>query len=375
MVPITDARLNRRELLSAGAVALAAAACGGSTTGSSAPSSSIPSSAKIESTLKFYNWAQYTNPDNIKAFSQKFGIDFVQTNYTSNEQLLSQLTSTKGQKLYDIIVPDADHVHIEKGLGLLRPLDHSLLPNLKYLDSHWSQLPYDPGNQFSVIKDTGITGFTLRTDTVKADLRSWKDFFDFLPQSGSLNVNFIESPSEIIGVALNSLGFSMNSQSATELAAAKKLLLSVRQYVDTINEVYLNDFMGGKIDLGVTYSGDGIRIRTGRSKQNDIKVVAPDGKSEIWIDNWCISADAPDPVAAHAWINFILDPANNAREMSYNAYEVGTPSSFPTVQPRELVTDPLVVFGDHILNDYEVLNTTPDGLAARVQIWDEFKAA
>jgi spermidine/putrescine-binding protein len=109
--------MNRRELLGLGAIALGAAACGGSTGGgggSSAPASNL-AGKKIESTLHFYNWAQYHDPSNAKAFTKKFGVKFDETNYTSNEQLLTQLQTTKGQPVYDIIVPDADHVRIEKG--------------------------------------------------------------------------------------------------------------------------------------------------------------------------------------------------------------------------------------------------------------------
>jgi spermidine/putrescine transport system substrate-binding protein len=366
-------RLNRRELLGAGAIAMAAAACGGSTSSGGSSASSTPTTEAMEHKLQFYNWAQYVNPKNVTDFSKKYHVAWHESNYTSNEQLLTELTTTKGQHVYDIIVPDADHVNIEKALGLLLPLNHALIPNLKNLDPHWTKLPYDPGNRYSVIKDVGITGFTLRTDRVKATLQSWKDFFDFLPHSQGLNVNFIESPAEVIGVALNSLGYSMNTEDESQLNQAQQLLLRVRPYVDTINEVYLTDFINGAIDLGITYSGDGIRIRTGRAKQGDILVVAPQGLSEIWTDNWAISTYAPDPVAAHAWINFILEPANNAREMEYNQYEVGTPASFPMVGAA--AHDPLVVFGPRILNDYEVLRTTPDGLRKRLEIWSAFKAA
>ncbi len=367
-------RINRRELLGAGAIALAAAACGGSTGGGNAPSvaSSSLTKKKIESTLNFYNWAQYHDPSNAKAFSQKYGVAFKESNYASNEELLTKLQTTKGQSVYDIIVPDADHVRIEKGLGLLMKLDHSLLPNLKNLAPHWRQLSYDPGNVYSVMKDTGLTGFTMRTDHVTPNLRTWKDFFDFLPHAGGLNVNFIESPAEVIGVALNALGFSMNTESDTELNAARDLLLKVRPHVNTINEVYLDDFIAGKIDLGITYSGDGLRIRAARKKQGDIRVVAPLGRSEIWIDNWAISAYAPDPVAAHAWINYMLDPAVNAREMQYVQYEVGTPASYPLVGAE--AEDPLVVFPQRILDNYEILYTTPTGLNKRTAIWGEFKA-
>jgi spermidine/putrescine transport system substrate-binding protein len=367
-------RLNRRELLGAGAIAIAAAACGGSTSsGGSAPASSSLATKKIESSLKFFNWAQYHDPHNTQVFEQRFGVKFHEANYTSNEELLTKLQTTKGQQVYDIIVPDADHVRIEKGLGLLMKLDHSLLPNLKNLAPHWRQLSYDKGNEYSVMKDTGLTGFTQRTDHVSANLRTWKDFFDFLPSSHGLTVNFIESPAEVIGVALNALGYSMNTESDKELNQARDLLLKVRPHVSTINEVYIDDFIAGKIDLGITYSGDGLRIRNGRKTQGDIKVVAPEGRSEIWIDNWAISAYASDPVAAHAWINFMLEPAVNAREMEYVQYEVGTPGSYPLV--GAMAKDPLVVFPQRVLDDYEILFTTPSGLDARTAIWGDFKAA
>jgi spermidine/putrescine transport system substrate-binding protein len=366
--------LTRRELLGLGALALGAAACGGSTGsgGGTSATTAAPSLAgkKIEDTLRYYNWGQYVNPVDVKAYEKKFGVSFRETNYTSNEELLTKLTTTRGQKVYDIIVPDGDHVRIEKDLGLLMKLDHSLIPNLKNLDPYWRNLPYDPGNEYSVMKDTGLTVFTLRTDRVNADLRSWKDFFDFLPHAGDLNVNFFESPGEMVGIALQALGFSMNSESDSELNQARDLLLKVRPYVDTINYNYIDDFISGKIDLGTTYSGDGIRIRTGRSKQGDIKVVPPE-RSEIWTDNWAISAYAPDPVAAHAWINFMLDPNVNAKEMEYVQYAVGTPASYPLVGAA--AKDPLVVFPKSLIKDYEFLRTTPDGLNKRTAIWAEFK--
>jgi len=371
----TSARMNRRELLGLGALALGAAACGGSTGGGGGASSSSQSLSgkKLESTLKFYNWAQYVNPENTKAYEAKTGVNFEEANFTSNEQLLTKLQTTKGQKTYDIIVPDADHVRIETDLGLLMKLDHSLIPNLKNLAPHWTQVSYDPGNVYSVVKDTGITCFTLRSDNVKTQLHTWKDFFDFLPHSNGLTVNFIESPSEVIGVALNSLGYSMNTDDESQLSQVRDLLLSVKPYVDTVNEVYVNDFQGGKIDLGITYSGDGLRIQAARKKEGDIEVIAPEGKSEIWTDNWAISAYAPDPVAAHAWIDFILQPEVNAKEMEYVAYEVGTPASYPIV--GDLAQNPLVVFPDRILNEYEILETTPERQNTRTKIWNEFKAA
>jgi spermidine/putrescine-binding protein len=119
--------------------------------------------------------------------------------------------------------------------------------------------------------------------------------------------------------------------------------------------------------------GDAQRAADARAKQHDLKVVLVEGRSELWIDNWSISAFAPDPVAAHKWINFILEPPVNAREMRYHLYEVGTPASFPMV--GKIAKNPLVVFPDRILNDYEILFTTPERQNTRQKIWNEFKAA
>ena len=53
------------------------------------------SGKKIESTLKFFNWGQYVNPENVKAYSAKTGVQFDESNFTSNEQLLTKLNTTK----------------------------------------------------------------------------------------------------------------------------------------------------------------------------------------------------------------------------------------------------------------------------------------
>jgi hypothetical protein len=52
---------------------------------------------------------------------------------------------------------------------------------------------------------------------------------------------------------------------------------------------------------------------------------------------------------------------------------VGTPASYPMV--GSLAQNTLVVFPQRILDDYEILQTTPDGLNKRVAIWNKFTSA
>jgi spermidine/putrescine transport system substrate-binding protein len=365
-------RASRRELLAAAAAGLAAA-CGTAGGGSSAPPASTHAVRRLERALRLASPPGSIAPLLVTGFGAAHPqVSVGQTGYGSQAELLSQLTAARGRRAFDVLVVDADHVAIERGLGLLKPLDHGLLPNLRYLERFWTQLTYDPGNAYSVIKQAGITGFSLRTDRVKADLRTWSDFFDFLPHAAGLTVNLLDNPAQMVGLALTGLGYSINSEDDGQLAQAEQLLLRVRPYVDSVSSQYVADFENGAIDLGVTSSGDGIQIRAARAGRNDIRVVAPEGRSQLEIDSWCISATAPDPVAAHAWINYVLDPRHNALQMEYTGYEVGTPASFSLVGAP--ATDPLVVFGPGVLNTYEILRTTPDGLQKRIAIWKRFKA-
>ena len=41
------------------------------------------------------------------------------------------------------------------------------------------------------------------------------------------------------------------------------------------------------------------------------------------MDNWCIVKGATHPEAAHAWINFILDPENSLKDLEFHGYNTG----------------------------------------------------
>ncbi len=82
----------------------------------------------------------------------------------------------------------------------------------------------------------------------------------------------------------------------------------IRPGVTTISSYgYINDASAGKIILSQGWNGDVRRIVQAREKEGDITAVIPTEASEIWADNWCILGTAPHPVAAHAWINWLLD--------------------------------------------------------------------
>ena len=381
--------LDRRQALGLGGMALlaaAAAACGSTSTTSGTAKSSSAGSANplagkpLESHLEIYNWSQYDDPSTFTKFSKlpaekKAGMTVHETFYSSNDELLAKLHA--GGTSYDIIVPSQNAVAELIQEKSLMALDKALLPNLKYLDPSFLRPSYDPTGDYHVIKDFGITMFFYNNKIVKEQPKSMLDFYHALPKYVSMGrTNLLDGAEEVVPLALMALGMDPNTTSQSDFSKVKSFLLSIRKGVTTIDSsAYINDAIAGKIILSQGWNGDVRRIVQGRKKQGDITAVIPQAASEIWADNWCIPATAPHPVAAHAWINWLLTPSTAVTEMNYHNYKIPMSSALAQL-PASLRDDPMFNVPKSYTDNYHyILNVSPQVVEARTQIYSEFKAA
>jgi spermidine/putrescine transport system substrate-binding protein len=376
--------LSRRELLGLGALGLIAAACGGSTNAGGGGGGSTPAAGggnslagkPMEKNLVIYNWSEYDAASTFSKFKTAHpGTSVKETFYSSNDELLAKLSA--GGTGYDIIVPSQNAVAQLIGENGLMSLDKKLLPNLKNLDPKFVKASYDPTGNFHVIKDYGITMFYYMNTVVTDHPKTMLDFYNLLPKYVSKGrTNILDGAEEVIPLALMALGIDPNTDSASDFSKVKKFLLSIRKGVTTIDASnYINDAIAGKIILGQGWNGDVRRIVQSRKKQGDITAVIPTGMSEVWSDNWCVPASAPDPVAAHAWINWLLEPTTAVAEMNYHNYPIPIPTALEQM-PASLKNDPLFNVPSKYTDNYRyILNVSPDVVNQRTQIYGEFKAA
>jgi spermidine/putrescine transport system substrate-binding protein len=379
--------LSRRQALGLGGMALFAAACGSTaTTGGGGSANSSTASANplagkpLENHLEIYNWSEYDDPSTFTKFSKlpaeaKAGLKVHETFYSSNDELLAKLHA--GGTSYDIIVPSQNAVaEMVEEKSLMR-LDKALLPNLKNLDPSFLKASYDPTGEYHVIKDFGITMIFFNNKIVSDDLKTMHDFYMALPKYVSKGrTNLLDGAEEVVPLGLMALGLNPNTTSQSDFNQVKSFLLSIRKGVTTIDaSAYIDDAIAGKIILGQGWNGDVRRIVQGRAKQGDMMGVIPTESSEIWADNWCIPASAPHPVAAHAWINWLLTPSTAVTEMNYHNYKIPMPSALGQL-PAALQNDPLFNVPKSYTDNYHyILNVSPQVVQARTQIYTEFKAA
>ena len=370
LASIARREVSRRGFIAGSLAATFLVACGETEVGPSARGSSSPSSVptELEDQLSIYNWADYVNPKTYPMFEKEFDIEITEDNYASNEDALAKLQA--GAEGYDVVVPTGYMIETMIEKGLLFELDHSAIPNLDQVEDRFLDLPFDPGNRFSVPKDYGTTGYGYRSKFVKEEMTSWEDFFKLAPKySGRYTV--LNSPPEVVGAALKMLGYSYNSTNPSEISEATDVLVAFKPHVRKITSSMREIMISGEAYISLTWNGE---IGYVALDAPDATYVVPAEGSEIWTDNWAIVADPPHPAAAHAFINWHLQPKVQALDTEYHYYGAVVEGEEKFLDPA-IAKDPSVYPPSDVIDKLEVAQATPEWLALRNEAWTKFKAA
>ena len=322
--------------------------------------------------LFYYNWGSYVNPKTYPAFTKATGIGVKKDFYTSNEALFAKLKG--GARGYDLAVPTGYMVRILADAKLLQPINWSKLPTVvKTINPKFRKLPFDPKDTYSVAKDWGTTGFMYRSDLVKERPTTWRQFVDLAKTKYSGKVTVLDGIPEVIGSMLVMLGYSYNSDNASELDKARKELLALKPHLLAITSTeYKQLLISGKAVMALAWNGDGAAVA---AKKPAAYVVPKDG-GEFWVDSYVIPVGAKNRAAAHAWINYVYGPKQNSVETSYTYY--GTPLKPALVKPhltKAIFTNPAVFPPTGTLAKLEPNKVSARGTKMRSRIWTEFKNA
>ena len=303
---------------------LSAASCAASivTAGMAGSAFAAGPEAKV---LNIYNWSDYIADDTIKNFEKETGIKVNYDNYDNNEILHAKLVA--GKTGYDIVVPGAHFAKQQIEAKLFQKLDRSLLSNWGNLDPAILEqmAKLDPGNAHLVNWMWGFVTVGINTAKVKKALgdlpmpeNPWSLLFDpkYAAKLKGCGVNFLDSASEVLPVALLYLGKPGFSRNAADYPAAGEMLKKVRPYVTRFSSSgYIEELAGGQLCAVMGYSGD-INIARARAIQakngNDIQALVPPSGATLFFDSMAIPADAAHPNNAHLFINYILRPEVHA---------------------------------------------------------------
>ena len=317
--------------------------------------------------LSVYTWSDYIKPSLVKRFEREQGCRVVIDTFESNEAMYAKLKA--GASGYDLLTPSSYMVSLMNAQGLIRRLDHALLPNLSHIDPDFLALAIDKTMDHSVpymITNTGIAYLEGRVPDV---VPSWR-MFGRTDLRGRMTM--FNDMRETIGAGLKCLGYSLNSTDPAELAEAEKLLLEWKKNLAKFdNEQYKIGLASGEFLLVHAWSGDVFQVR----KENPaVRFFVPEEGTVISCDDLVIPAGARETALAHAFINFLLDPAVAAENTAVVYYLCPNKDSYPLL-PAEIRDNPGIFLPPAIRAKSEMIADIGAANALYVAVWDRLKAA
>ncbi|WP_223460890.1 polyamine ABC transporter substrate-binding protein [Pseudomonas sp. GL-RE-19] len=271
-------------------------------------------------TLRVYNWSDYITPEALNNFKRDTQTQLVYDIFDTNEALEAKLLT--GNSGYDVVVPSNMFLAKQIQADVFQELDRSKLPNWQHLDPKLMKLleATDPGNKHAVpyMYGTVLIGFNpAKVKAVLGDnapVDSWDLIFkeENISKLKQCGVALLDSPGEIMPIALHYLGLPPNSTDPKDYEKAEALLLKIRPYIAYFHSSkYMTDIANGDICVAVGYSGSFYQFGN-RAKEAGNGVVVdmrlPKEGAPIWFDMLAIPKGTKNPEDAHAFINYLLRP-------------------------------------------------------------------
>ena len=317
--------------------------------------------------LKVYTWADYIDPELVAKFEQEQGCRLLIDTFDSNESMHSKLSA--GASGYDVLMPTSYMVKTMVREGMLQPLDHSKLPNLKHVDASYLQRALDPGMKHSVPYMMAPTCMAWLSSKVSNPESSYR-MFDRADLKG--RVTLLDDMREVLGAALRSLGFSLNSKDPAQLAQARDVAVRWKKNIAKFDsEQYKSGIASGEFHLVQGYAGDLLQVAEDSA---DIVVKIPQEGTAFSCDDLCIFRDSKAVDLAHRFIDFLTDPEVAAKNMEYIAYRAPNQSAY-AILSEDFRGNEVLFPSEEIFAKCEPIDDLGDALALWSEMWDAVKAS
>lgn len=264
--------------------------------------------------LTVLNWADYIDPELIAAFEKAHKVKVRVVNFEDDDNRDQLLLATDGVG-YDVVVVNETHVSLYRAHGWLGTIAAADVPNLRHVDPAWFDKAAD-ARGYAVPYFWGTLGIAYRRDLVQAPPKTWLDLMKPAPALRG-HVAMMSSQREIIGMALKAQGHSVNSTKPEEIDAAMALLLEQKPFVRAYQQALLNEkseLVTGDVAMRMMFNGDALLVK--RFNAN-IEYVVPSEGAALWVDFLTIPAGAPNRKLACAFIDFLNEPANAAKNAAF----------------------------------------------------------
>jgi spermidine/putrescine transport system substrate-binding protein len=276
-------------------------------------------------TLQIYNWNAYINPAVVSGFAKKYKCKVQLTTFDTMSEALAKLQSS--QFAFDVFLPTLDVLGPLIEGRLLRPLNHSYIPNISQAWAEFSDPFYDRGWRYTVPYTIYTTGIAWRKDLVDENPYAMANPWS-MPWNRKYKgkVAILDDYREALSLGLLKLGLTdLNTTDEAQITASLHQLQHLQSLVDVV--IDNNDYTevpSGQTWIHQAWSGDMAAAPDYLPKGVPIEAIGywfpADGRGPVTNDTMTVLASGQNPVLAHLFLNYLLDESVALENISWNGY-------------------------------------------------------
>lgn len=296
---------------------------------------------KSNKVVNVLNWSSYIPFDVISDFEKETGIKVNYGTYSSNEELLAKISSSK-EGTYDLIFPSDYMIELMISKNMLEKMDTSKIKNIDSINRMFLGQVFDPNNDYSLPFLAATSVIAVNRDNVKDKISSYNDL---LKPKFKNNIVLIDDQRIIIGMALQALGYDMNETDEGKVMQAKDWLLNLNKNIKAFDSDSPKTFLiTNEVDIGVIWNAEAL---IAKDYNKNIEIIYPDDGFGISLDNYAIVKGAKNKENAYKFIDYILRSDVNKKITDEYPY-INTTVENMNLDEDELIT--VLLKGSYVKN-------------------------
>ncbi len=314
--------------------------------------------------LRIYAPADFLHAGLLEQFTAETGIPLAMSFASSGEDMLAELTQSNHGR-YDLVLSSSSVLQQLIGYGRMAPLDRSALPSLGNLMPRFAS-GRKGGLLYAVPVCWSLLGITVNRSVVTPNyIDSWNFLWD-----GSYNGKLL-LPADFrtsLGIALLSLGHSVNSSDAAQLAEAMGRLKELAARAAFFTSVDSREhFMNGSVQIGITFNQ-----KWATENDSPYAFIMPQGKSVIITWLLAMPKTVERQQEAFTFVEFMLRPDIAARLSAETGYGTVNKNALKLL-PEAVRSNPKIYPPEEVMDRIETEAALPERDMISLEIdWHRF---
>ena len=315
-----------------------------------------------------YSWSDMFPQAILNGFEKDTGFKLTYIIFDTDETMFAKLKADK-KGSYDLVIADDYMVENIIKDGLAQKINRSLLSNYNNINPLYQRQFYDPSDEYTIPYGAGVQ--TIVYDPrIEVPIRGYFDLWNPLLKQ---KVGIIGNYRVINGMALKVMRESYNTNDLERIGKAGDFLKTLAPNIKFILDDKLEDeLVSGEISVAVMYTS---QVTMAKMVRPGLKVVYPSEGIGFGIMAAFVPANAHNAAAAHAFLNYILDPQRGAQcfmEMGYYS-TFSASDSYIDEKYRDFLTLPEDFKNSGSME--MIQNISPEAEELHNRIWTDFKTA